>query len=72
MCFYSFISVILAIFQVTYNLFFGRWPALPIDRLVGDETATSAITEIHCHIDVAKYSHLVGLLEQRLLRLLNL
>jgi large-conductance mechanosensitive channel len=50
--------------QGTYNLFFCRWPALPIDRLVGDETATFANTEIQCHIDITKCSYLVGLLQQ--------
>jgi hypothetical protein len=55
----------LAIFQGTYNLFFGGWPALPVDRLVSDETATFANTDIQCYINVAKYSHFVGLLQQR-------
>jgi hypothetical protein len=66
-CSYSVISVALPMFQGTYDLFFRGWPALPIDRFVGDETATFAITEIHCHIDIAKYSYLVRFLEQRFL-----
>jgi hypothetical protein len=52
----------LAIFQGTYDLLFGGWPALPIDRFVGDETATFANTKIQCYIDIAKYSQLVSFL----------
>jgi hypothetical protein len=54
-CCYNFISVIFKISQNTYDLFFGGWPALPIDRLVRDETATFANMDIQCYIDVAKY-----------------
>ena len=45
--------------------FFGGWPALPTDRLVSDEIASVVNTEIQYCIHVAKYSHLVNLLEQR-------
>jgi hypothetical protein len=40
-----------ATFQGTYDLSVGGWPALPIDRLVSDETATFAYgdTMLHRH-----------------------
>lgn len=65
MCCYRFISIVLPMVQGTYDMFFYRWIALPIDRLVGDETATFAMTEIHYYIYIAKYSNLVRLFQQR-------
>jgi len=48
---------------VTYNLLFGRWPRLEIDRVVSEVTASLTVAYDEGDINIAELCKLVSLIK---------